>query len=837
LFLVVISVVIYFSLRGKKLNFFKTFKEQKEEYFDSDLPIKTKEEDLLNRKNFIDNLINILKNNLINNKDCFIIGINGSWGTGKTSILNCIKHELLQNKENFILVEFNPWMYHDSKLIIDAFYKNLKNKISERYFYPLLDLALNRYFKKIRLSLGMLDLEFLLKNDVQYLKETINNFLKAIPEKVVIIIDDLDRLEKNEILKVLKLVRINSDFSNTVFILSFDIDKVAREIKGLGNEIYDEQYLEKIIQIKLNLPQIENDILKDILKKEINELSKEIIDKEFNIEDLFMSWIFDTKNFPSLDDITKYKLNTLRAIKRYLNALKIELTILKDEIDIGDLVIFELIKVYYTEIYNYLYYFGPQRIIDMLEKNHKQLSEQLKQMEKINDEEANFVIKLLRSIFDIQKALNPKSISNPDSFNKYFILNTPVNDIPEYVISDIIDGINNKDNKKLEFLLSNIGNENKLDKLLKKLTYKLEDVTDENNLSNFINILLEHYDKFKKSELITHSFISFISNYRSNTEIIKKVVTNGDIGLACKLIIKIKDKIQKKDFEKIKDYYIKRLDNHFIDGKKDIFELYDKLNKNVFLHVLYSWVGEFTPYRINTKVSDYLVNLFKDNIKSLDNFLSILFLSDYTVEDKKIPKDLIIQHDRNKILKGIFFFDRIIEILDIIEKNPTVKEKFKDYNMYLIEGLTQQLFINKIYEFEIKGKKFDEDIIIDEIWKENQNLFSQKNDINEIIGNFWQDGWLSVDYLSIKNTIERSSYWDDFVKITSLIIDEYINFYNKEGSDKLKFKGLLTNKITAEDKLKFEYLFEKLDSQLNLFNRIESGEIHSFFDLLLILEK
>lgn len=76
--------------------------------FNSDRPIETAEEDILKRTYFAEKLAFSIKG--IHQNESVVIGLQGSWGSGKTSVLNIAKHKLGSvSASNTIVITFNPW--------------------------------------------------------------------------------------------------------------------------------------------------------------------------------------------------------------------------------------------------------------------------------------------------------------------------------------------------------------------------------------------------------------------------------------------------------------------------------------------------------------------------------------------------------------------------------------------------------------------------------------------------------------------------------------------------------------------------------------------------------
>lgn len=226
-------------------------------------PKTSLKEDALNRRELVDVISDIITSS--NLSDSLTIGIIGKWGSGKTTVVNFVK-ESIQNK-NIIFIDFNPWRYSSQ----DNLSEQLLNLLS---YYTLKNNnnKFHRYLKKISMFLSKISiltpdpglselLEYfsrLLRDNTEgipldELKNNISTKFKESNYKYVIVIDDVDRLDPEEIRMVMKLVRSVADFSNTIYILCYDDDIVNN---ALTTDSYSGQkYLQKIINIPIRLPE------------------------------------------------------------------------------------------------------------------------------------------------------------------------------------------------------------------------------------------------------------------------------------------------------------------------------------------------------------------------------------------------------------------------------------------------------------------------------------------------------------------------------------------------------------------------------------------------------
>ena len=85
-------------------------------------------------------------------------------------------------------------------------------------------------------------------------------------------IDDVDRLDKDELHAVLRLIRQVADFKNCIYIVAMDVDMVAKSIgdyHGKGSMQDGRKFLDKIVQVPISLPRIPNVDMKKLISEEL----------------------------------------------------------------------------------------------------------------------------------------------------------------------------------------------------------------------------------------------------------------------------------------------------------------------------------------------------------------------------------------------------------------------------------------------------------------------------------------------------------------------------------------------------------------------------------------
>jgi len=281
-----IITCVYFVISSLPI-FLKSNKALKSEFsFFDDEPVYQNKQDELGYEEYAVELTKRIENTEI--QKSFAIGINGQWGFGKTSFINLIKKNL--NSEENIIVDFNPWSSQNSEVIINDFFETLQKEIRPYYssladelirYSDKLSIATNNYFSnilqvvKISNSLG--------RTGSLDLYTEINSKIEQLNKKVIVFIDDLDRLNKAELLSVIRLIRNTADFHQTFFIVAYDRNYILEGIKE-HNPLNYHLFLEKIFQIEINLPSFNKKILREKLTEKLKTIITEGYHKEISEE-------------------------------------------------------------------------------------------------------------------------------------------------------------------------------------------------------------------------------------------------------------------------------------------------------------------------------------------------------------------------------------------------------------------------------------------------------------------------------------------------------------------------------------------------------------------------
>lgn len=337
--------------------------------FYSDKPINTNTDDKLHRRGFAKLLANTLVN--LDSKDAFTVGLFGKWGCGKTSLVNMTLEEIkeiqskneIQNK--IIIVHFEPWNFTDTNQLLTQFFIRLANEFQNKGDKTLTAIgkALEQYSEAFNLlnlipdigstaisitkwgasKLGQKLQKGLDERDVLKQKNQVIKLLQNQSNRILVVLDDIDRLSNEQIRYVFQLITSVAKFPNTTYLLVFDKEIVVEALKDVqsGN---GQDYLEKVIQMPIQIP--------DIHRSDLHNVLFDYLDKTIaNFDGIgFSSKHWQVIFRSCVDPFLKH----LRDINRLCNALQFKLTSISTEIDFADMIAVSVLEIHHPMVYEWI---------------------------------------------------------------------------------------------------------------------------------------------------------------------------------------------------------------------------------------------------------------------------------------------------------------------------------------------------------------------------------------------------------------------------------------------------------------------------------------------------
>lgn len=326
------------------INTKKTNIEEKECAILLDSPIETPDEDKFDYYSEALHIANTLSQ-LPENK-AVSVAVLSPWGNGKTSFVNLIKYAIKHgNNGNHIfkhvIVEFNPRQSKDITSIQEDFFKALTDAIPDEY-------RIRRKISDYLENIGIQDIHPLAKIITRAIRSSkkdaaddVNIALDGLGKRLVVFIDDFDRLTDAEIIEVLKLIDNNAAFRHTIFVTAYDEGAVSNALKRYEST-KGIAYIDKFFTLRFHLPlrsdvSVVNTMYQILLKKVEEDIDlRSIMNKRF--------WI--------IADCAK----NLREVKNFCNMFLIDYAFnTKHEINFDEYFLLELMKFRYYDDYCRLY--------------------------------------------------------------------------------------------------------------------------------------------------------------------------------------------------------------------------------------------------------------------------------------------------------------------------------------------------------------------------------------------------------------------------------------------------------------------------------------------------
>lgn len=328
-----------------------------------DRPIHDEEEDCFGRSSFSTAISRALQ--ALPSTESIVMAIEGEWGSGKTSVLNLIQNDLNKSTGERIVIRFESWLLASSDSIVFTFLNQLSanlgniksnsedaKQIAQKLqdfsqllnpfkFIPAAEPWLSMLQSALNQSGGAMKLfSDFQQADIQSLKAEIQDLIQRIGIPVIVIIDDLDRLESSEIKEIFRLVKAVADFKGISYLLSYDSKPVYQALNFEG-VVDSAAFIEKIVQVSYPLPlpsflQIKR-FFKTRLRVLLSKYELEVFEQE-RLEQMYAN-----------GGVT-HCLRKPRDVHRLINRLIISLPATRGEVNAGDLIVFEALATKYPSV-------------------------------------------------------------------------------------------------------------------------------------------------------------------------------------------------------------------------------------------------------------------------------------------------------------------------------------------------------------------------------------------------------------------------------------------------------------------------------------------------------
>ena len=307
-----------------------------------DSPIETPQEDLFDYYSEAMHIATTLSQ--LPEDKAVSVAVLSPWGNGKTSFVNLIKYAIKHGNNDkpmfgHIIVEFNPRQSKNISSIQEDFFKALteavpnESKIRKKISNYLENIGIQDIHPVAKIFTG------LLKESKEDATSEVNDALDNLGKRLIIFIDDFDRLTDTEIIEVLKLIDNNAAFRHTVFITAYDETAVSNALKKYesGNGI---AYIDKFFTLRFHLPLRSDGSIVNAMYR----LLKDKVDSDVDLLHIMNQRY----------RIVAECIRNLREVKSFCNMFQIDYAFnKKHKINFDEYFLLELMKFrYYDDYYN-----------------------------------------------------------------------------------------------------------------------------------------------------------------------------------------------------------------------------------------------------------------------------------------------------------------------------------------------------------------------------------------------------------------------------------------------------------------------------------------------------
>lgn len=708
-------------------------------------------EDILNRKPFSEELVNGLLKNYVSGQDSLVIGLNGKWGLGKSTLFEFLKDEInKQTKEeegrNYI-IEFNPWSIFTNEGMHESFFRRLGVKLGNynKQFEELKEyakLVVNASKKANRANIepkskaliwfftNILRIKYY---DLDKQKEDVDERLKDENIKLFIFIDDIDRLQPKEIKEVFQLVKLNSNFKNTFFFIAFDKVIVKQAFKEEYGKL-GESYLEKIVQLDYTLPIIADEDLSRLFNKEIKKVLNSIDLRYFE---------GDNKNLleSAIGNLwgnhLKFYITNIRHIVRFCNAIEVRLPIIYEDINIFDFLLLEILRLFDYASYEWIIKNQNSLIkfkeggIESLRKSRKEgklsASERLLELFEKSTVSNNNTKRIIEELFLHSNLMSEDSINDRLErekrvaselyFEQYFSFKVLSTNIPTSLIDSYVEG----DFGSRIKLLDTYKEKRLLRKFMRNLLFEVQSQGYKKKFDSYIKELFDYSDK---ANLVSYEdkyfnqsgwfiIISFLMDFsklfnKDNgfTLFVNEAIRDSESYSRFLFLSTLRNKIEKVGFfEHIKEFPEEVLETEKGDilrtqekGLLHFSELIkngqDSLNESEQINVLKT-LSRVKPNLYDEIIEEYLLK---------DENAVVMFKYSLTQENRSgVPKMLRYLQSKDYLMPGMSI-EKLDERLSKIDKK-NYKGNNKEY-LELFYNLKKDGFDDSV-AYSLDGEKYE----------------------------------------------------------------------------------------------------------------------------------
>lgn len=325
--------------------------------------------DLLNRRNFAQSIAKLLER--VSNEVGLVMSVEGEWGSGKTSVLTMLEELLTEDTtpRSPIVVHFNPWLVGDRDALLRQFLAVITKEVAladhtgdgKKIAKKLI--AYSKGFDLLKLIPGAEPWASIAKSvmesvgnttesiaeyktpDIEERKQELEKALSKYPTRIIVLIDDIDRLFPAEVFEMIRIVKAVGDLPNIGYVLAWDSSYVSLALEKL-NVPHSERYLDKVVQVRLPVPPLSYSMRMAIMEQGLRNLPKDALKEYFHDSEERLPLAFHH----GLSDL----IETPRDVVRLYDIVQTIEVGLRGEIHLADIIVLAAIMIKAPLVYELL---------------------------------------------------------------------------------------------------------------------------------------------------------------------------------------------------------------------------------------------------------------------------------------------------------------------------------------------------------------------------------------------------------------------------------------------------------------------------------------------------
>ncbi len=326
-----------------------------------DEEIKERKDDLLNFADRADSFAERVFNN--GSPESFVFGIDSPWGIGKSTFVNfCKQYWREKNDDKTIVYEFSPLKHSGATNLLEIFIDGLIHAIQKDSFVPEIKPLIFRYSRLLkevrRFSIfGLLAPSLTSDYTSEEACDDLEVILKHFPKKIIVVVDDLDRINLSEIKQILFVIRKSFNFPNISYVICYDTENIS--LMETENHDADKisRFLEKFVNIKISLYIDRKDLAEYVSENLGRTITNSFVDPLpvrqaiGGLLDIYKSEKIYHEYLPFIGDVRKLKrlINTVLLFDLQSTDFR------NSDFDKRDLVNLLLIYIHYPSVFRKIY--------------------------------------------------------------------------------------------------------------------------------------------------------------------------------------------------------------------------------------------------------------------------------------------------------------------------------------------------------------------------------------------------------------------------------------------------------------------------------------------------